>query len=571
MNLARLCVAAALAATACSSPKPQPPVEAAPAPTAPVVPIGQMPMVDINTVLAAVKALASDQFEGRAPGTRGEELAVNYITDQFRWLGLKPGNTDGTYVQKVPLVGITPTAAPLVVQKGGQQTTFKYKDDVVAWSKHVADTAAIKDSELVFVGYGVVAPEYNWDDYKGLDVKGKTIVMLINDPPVADPSDASKLDEKMFGGRAMTYYGRWTYKFEIAAQKGAAGALIVHEAGPAGYPFGVVQGNVNEKFDLATPDKNMGRAAIEGWVTLDAGRAILKMGGQDFDALKAQAATRDFKPVPLGVTASMTLHNRFRSVNSRNVLARLDGGDPKLKDEYVIYTAHWDHLGIGPAVDGDRIYNGATDNATGVAGMIAIAQAFRKLPAPPKRSIVFLSVTSEEQGLLGSEYYARNPVYPLAKTLAAINIDEMNVHGRTRDLPVVGYGQSELDEYVAAAAAEQGRIVKPDQEPEKGYYYRSDHFNFAKVGVPALFADPATETDFVGKAPDYGKKLTQDFTEHIYHQPNDEVRPDWDLSGTREDLQVLFAVGYRVAEADKYPQWKSGSEFKARRDEMLKR
>ena len=354
------------------------------------VPIGQLPDIDVDAVLAHTKTLSSDEFEGRAPGSKGEDLTVDYLVDQFKKIGLKPGNTDGTYVQKVPLVGITPAPAPLVFKKGAQQSRLKWKDDVVAWTKHVADSASLENSELVFVGYGVVAPEFNWDDYKGVDVKGKTLVMLVNDPPVPDPANPSELDPKTFGGKAMTYYGRWTYKYEIGAQKGAAGVLLIHETGPAGYPFDVVQSKVSEQFDLVTPDKNMGRVAIEGWITLDQGRKLLKMAGQDFDDLKKQAATREFKPVPLGVTASMTINNTLRTVDSRNVVARLEGGDPALKDEYVVYTAHWDHLGIGPEVDGDRIYNGAQDNAVGTGGLLEIARAFTKLPPPPKRSILFL-------------------------------------------------------------------------------------------------------------------------------------------------------------------------------------
>jgi len=521
-------------------------------------------------VLAHIKTLASDDYEGRGPGTEGEERTVRYLVDAFKKLGLQSGTADGSYVQKVPLVGISTPGAPLVLKKGASVEQVKWKDEVVAWTKHVADSASLDNSELVFVGYGIVAPEFDWDDYKGVDVKGKTLVMLVNDPPVPDPSNPSELDPKTFGGKAMTYYGRWTYKFEIAAEKGAAGAFIVHETGPAGYPFSVVQNsNLGERFDLVTPDKNMGRASIEGWVTLDQGRRILKMGGQDYDALKKLAATRDFKPVRLGVTASITLHNRLRTIDSRNVIAKLDGSDPNLKNECVVYTAHWDHLGIGPAVNGDRIYNGAVDNASGTAGLLEIARAYTKLAAPPKRSILFASVTAEEQGLLGSEYYATNPVVPLAKTLADINMDGLNVHGRTKDLNVVGYGASDLDGYLQDAAAEQGRVIHPDPEPEKGHYYRSDHFNFAKLGVPALF--PGEGVEFIGKPADYGMKVRQDYTEHDYHKPSDEVRADWDLSGAREDLKLLFAVGYRVAQADKFPEWKPGNEFKARRDAMLAR
>ena len=389
---------AALLAAACSTPESNPAHEPAPGPSPTVkrTTIGELPDIDMNAVLAHTKILSSDEFEGRAPGTKGEDLTVAYLMDQFKKIGLKPGNPDGTYIQKVPLVGITPAPASLVFKRGAAEQQLKWKDDVVAWTKHVASAANLENSELVFVGYGVVAPEYNWDDYKGVDVKGKTLVMLINDPPVADESNPAELDPKTFGGKAMTYYGRWTYKYEIAADKGAAAALIIHETGPAGYGFDVVQSKVTEQFDLVTPDKNMGRVAIEGWITLDQGRNVLKMAGQDFDALKKQAATREFKPVPLGVTASMTIKNTLRTVQSRNVLARLEGRDPASKNEYVIYTAHWDHLGVGPAVNGDTIYNGARDNAVGTAGLLEIARSFTKLPAPPKRSILFMSVTAEE-------------------------------------------------------------------------------------------------------------------------------------------------------------------------------
>jgi Zn-dependent M28 family amino/carboxypeptidase len=570
---ARAAVVLSLAIAACSGPKPDSGPTAAPVekPAArPQTPLAQLPPIDTNRILADIQVLASDRFEGRAPGSKGEELTVAHLVDQFKKAGLEPGNVDGTYVQKVPLVGITPEPAPLVLAKGSQRATLKWKDDVVAWTKHVAEAAAIDNSEVVFVGYGVVAPEFQWDDYKGVDVKGKTLLMLVNDPPVADAANPAALDDKMFGGRAMTYYGRWTYKYEIAAQKGAAGAIIIHETGPAGYPFDVVQTKVSEQFDLVTPDKNMGRPAIEAWISLAKGRALLGMAGQSFDELKARAATRDFKPVPLGVTASMRIKNTLRTIESQNVVAKVKGGDPVLSNEYVVYTAHWDHLGIGTAVNGDRIYNGAIDNASGTAALVELGRAFKALPQPPRRSILFLAVTAEEQGLLGSAYYSVTPIYPLAKTLANINMDELNVHGRTRELRVVGLGNSELDSYLQAALAEQGRVVEGDAEPEKGYYYRSDHFNFAKQGVPALNPDLARDQEFIGKPPEFGKRIVEEFNERDYHKPSDEVRPDWDLSGAREDLAVMFAVGYRVAESDKYPEWKPGTEFKALREAMLK-
>jgi Zn-dependent M28 family amino/carboxypeptidase len=557
-----------LAACSRTPSKPAPETLPGPTPTVQRTPIGELPEVDVDMVLAHTKELSADRYEGRAPGTSGEELTVAYLTDQFTKIGLKPGNPDGTYIQKVPLVGITAEGEPLVLTKGEEERRLNWKDDVVAWTKHVAESASLDNSELVFVGYGIVAPEYNWDDYKGLDVKGKTLVMLINDPPVPDPANANELDPKTFGGRAMTYYGRWTYKFEIAAEKGAVGALIIHETAPASYPFTVIQGsNLGEKFDLVTPDKNMGRAAIEGWVTSDQGRSLLNWAGHDFDELKKQAATRDFTPVPLGIAASMTIHNTLRTVASRNVVARLEGREPVHKDEYVVYTAHWDHLGSGPAIDGDTIYNGAKDNAVGVGGMLEIARAFTKLTTPPKRSILFLAVTAEEQGLLGSEYYSVTPLYPLARTVANINIDGVNIHGRTRDLTLVGYGASELDSYARDAAGEQGRIIRPDPETEKGFYYRSDHFNFAREGVPAMNADEGVE--FIGKSPEFSQKLREEWTERDYHKPSDVVRPTWDMSGAREDLKIFFAVGFRVAEADTFPEWKPGNEFRAKREAML--
>lgn len=536
----------------------------------PQLPLASLPKIDRQKILEHVKVLASDEFEGRAPGTKGDQLTVKYIQDQFKTLNLKPGNPDGTYLQKVPLVGIVGTQAkPLTVTKDAQKQTLKWADEVVAWTKHVADGAAVENSDVVFVGYGVEAPEFNWNDFKDVDVKGKTILVLVNDPAVPDPSDPSKLDPKTFKGDAMTYYGRWTYKLEQGARKGAAAIFVVHETGPAGYPFSVVQGNLREKFDLVTADKNMGRASIEGWITLEAAKRILALGGQDFDALKRQARTREFKPVPLGLKASMAVKNTLRTIDSHNVVAKLEGSDPKLKEEYIVYSAHWDHLGVGAPVNGDRIYNGALDNATGVGTVIEIARAFTQIQPPPKRSILFLMVTAEEQGLLGSQYYATKPLYALNKTVANINIDGVNQWGLTKDFTVIGMGASDLDDYLKAAADEQGRVLRPDQEPEKGFYYRSDHFNFAKQGVPAL--DPDSGIDFIGKDPAYGKTKRDEYTEKDYHAPSDEIKPDWDLSGAVEDAHLLLAVGYRVANAEKIPEWKPGNEFKATREESLKK
>lgn len=442
----------------------------------PLLPEAATAVLQEQRLLDEITMLASDSFLGRGPGTTGEDRTVAYLEQQFKAIGLEPGNPDGTYIQQVPLVGITPKPTPqLVLTKGSSKRVLAFKTDVVAWTKHVADSASIANSEMVFVGYGVQAPEFEWDDYKGLDGAGKTLVMLVNDPPLADSTQ--------FGGKAMTYYGRWTYKYEQGMKHQAAAVLIVHETGPAGYPFAVVQGKTGEQFDLVTPDKNLGRAPIEGWITLDQAKALFTMAGQDFDGLRAKASTRDFAPVPLGVSASMTIKNGLRTVQSRNMVAKITGSDPKLKDEYIVYTAHWDHFGIGDQINGDSIYNGALDNASGTAGMLQLARAFKALPAAPKRSILFLAVTAEEQGLLGSQYYSVTPLYPLAKTLANINIDGLNLSGRTKDLTVIGLGASELDDYIRDAAAIQSRVIRPDPESEKGYYYRSDHFNFAKQGA----------------------------------------------------------------------------------------
>ncbi|HOG30325.1 MAG TPA: M20/M25/M40 family metallo-hydrolase [Vicinamibacterales bacterium] len=528
------------------------------------------PAFSAEALMGHVKVLASDQFEGRAPGTRGEDLTVAYIIEQFAQAGLQPGNPDGTYAQNVPLVGITADpGAALVFRKGAAALKLAFKDDVVAWTKRVRPRVQVDASDVVFVGYGIEAPEFQWDDYKGAALSGKTLVMLINDPPIRSTDDPAGLDATLFGGRAMTYYGRWTYKYEMGAAKNAAAVLIVHETGPAGYPFSVVQGKVTEQFDLAAPDDNMRRPAIEGWITLERARELFALAGQDFDALKARAATRAFAPVDLGVRASMTIDSRIRRIVSRNVVGLLPGSDLALRHEYVVITAHWDHYGIGPEIDGDRIYNGALDNATGVAGMIEMARRFAARRPAPKRSLLFLSVTAEEQGLLGSEYYAENPLYPLNKTLAVINMDSLNIHGRTKDFTVVGLGASDLDDYARDAAAAQGRTVRPDARPEQGGYFRSDHFPFAKRGVPAINAGGGE--DFVGRPDGWGQRISAEYIARHYHKPSDEVRPEWDLAGALEDLQVYYAIAERAARTARWPEWKAGSEFKARRDAMLGR
>ena len=529
--------------------------------------LAELPGPSTDIMLVDIKKLSSDEFEGRMPGSKGEELTLEYITKQLKDSSLEPGAPNGEWLQKVSLVGLTPQAqTPFVVKKGATKKEFKPNDEVVAFSRHVADSAKIENSELVFVGYGVQAPEQQWDDFRGIDVKGKTIVVLVNDPPVTK-AGSSDLDDKVFGGKAMTYYGRWTYKYEKAAELGAAGVFIVHETGPAGYPFTVVQGMGRERFNLVTPDKNMGRASLEGWMSLEAATELFKMAGQDYQKLKALAATRDFKAVPLGLTASMAIGQQMRTVESANVVGKLTGSDSTLKNEYVIYTAHWDHLGVGEPVNGDKINNGALDNASGTAMVLEIARRLKKMKVAPKRTTLFLFVTAEEQGLLGSQYYADFPLYPLEKTAAVINIDGMNQWGRTKDLTVIGLGASDLDDYASAAAAEQGRVLRPDAEPEKGFYYRSDHFNFAKKGVPAF--DPDAGIDFIGKPEGYGKQKRDEYTGRDYHAPSDEIKADWDLSGAAEDAKLFLAMGYRIANAEKMPEWKAGNEFKSIRDKAL--
>jgi Zn-dependent M28 family amino/carboxypeptidase len=525
--------------------------------------------ISAESLMSEIKTLASDDFEGRKPGTAGEEKTVAYLQKQFQDLGLKPGNPDGTFIQNVPLAGTTSkTEASFTVK--GKKLAVELNKDVVAVSTRFVPKTTVKNSDIVFVGYGVVAPEYGWDDYKGVDVKGKTIVMLVNDPQIPDPADPSKLDPKMFHGDAMTYYGRWTYKYEIASEKGAAAAIIVHETALAGYGFEVVvSGKTGEMFGIQKPDNNMSRVPVEGWMTYDKTAELFKAAGLDLGAMKKEALKRDFKPVPLpGAKASFTVENTLRKADSRNVIAKLEGGDPALKDEYVVYTAHWDHFGKDPSLKGDQIMNGARDNASGTAGLLELARAYTKLAEKPKRSILFLSVTAEEQGLLGAKYYAENPLYPLKKTLANINMDSLNVWGKTSDLVVVGLGNSTLDDLITGILKEHGRTVTGDAEPQKGHYYRSDHFEFAKQGVPAL--EPEMGTIFPGKAADFSKQKRDGYDANDYHKPSDEVKADWDLAGAVDDLGVLFELGVKVANGDKFPTWKDGVEFKARREAMLK-
>ncbi len=513
-------------------------------------------------LLAHIKVLASDEFEGRAPGTKGEELSVKYITDQFKKIGLKPGNPDGTYTQEVPLAGIK-GEPKMSFAVGDKITELKYPDDFVASSARLGPEIRVDNSDVVFVGYGIVAPEYGWDDYKNVDVRGKTLLMLIGDPPVPDPKDPSKLDEKMFKGKAMTYYGRWTYKYEIAAQKRAAAAIIIHETEPAAYPWQVVRSSWGkENFELDNPNKNMDTVEARSWITLDTAKKLLADCGQNFDALKKSALTKEFRPVSLKATAYIEIKQQIRSFKSHNVIGKLEGGDPKLNGEYVIYTAHWDHLGRHPELQGDQIFNGAIDNASGVASVIELAGAFSKLNPPPKRSVLFMATAAEEAGLLGAKYYTQHPLYPLEKTLADINIDGVNPWGKSHDLEDLTNNNSTLDDLLGQAAARQGRVMKPSSEPEKGGFYRVDSFEFAKAGVPALHA--ARGVEIIGKPPEYGKQKRDEYVAKHYHQPSDEVDPTWDLSGAVQDVQLLFEVGYQVANGDKFPEWKPGSEFRVK-------
>jgi Zn-dependent M28 family amino/carboxypeptidase len=521
--------------------------------------------VTSTDLLRRTDVLAHDSMEGRAPGTAGEVKTVRYLIEEFQRLGLAPGNPDGTYVQNVPLVGSTAEVTSSL-QLGGKTFPLRGRDEYIASTRRVRDEVRVEGSELVFVGYGVVAPEYGWDDYKDVDVTGKTIVMLINDPAVPLAADPTQLDPAVFNGRAMTYYGRWTYKYEIAAQKGAAAALIIHETGPAGYPFEVLgAGWGRETFDIKSPDENMSRVAVQAWITEPKAREVLGTGGHSLDELKRQALSKDFRPISLGGTASFTIRNQLREVQSQNVVAKLEGS--VWPNEYIVYTAHWDHLGKDESRSGDNIFNGALDNASGTSQMIEIAEAFTKLPERPARSILFLAVTAEEKGLLGAKYYAENPLYPLEQTVANVNIDGINQWGRTRDIVVIGLGNSTLDDVLGEAAETQGRRLTADAEPEKGFYYRSDHFEFAKQGVPALYTDEGV--DFVDKPAGYSQQKRDEYTNVDYHKESDHIKPDWDLAGAVEDAQLLFQVGYRVSQRRAFPEWKPGTEFKALRDDML--
>jgi Zn-dependent M28 family amino/carboxypeptidase len=515
------------------------------------------PELDEPTFRRHIAALSADEFEGRKPATPGEAKTVEYIRQQFVALGLKPGN-GSTYFQSVPLVEITadPNIA-LTVSGGSESRSFKYRDDMVVWTKRVVTDAALEQSELVFVGYGIVAPEYDWNDYAAANIKGKTAVILINDPGFVTG------DPKLFAGRAMTYHGRWTYKYEEAMRQGAAGALIIHDTEPAAYGWEVVQsGWTGPQLDMASSDGNAARVAIEGWISAPTAEAIFQLAGKDLTALKAAAVRRDFKAVPLNLRASVAVHNSIRRSNSSNVVGILPGR--KRPDEYMLYMAHWDHLGRSDAVTGDNIYNGAIDNGTGTAALITLAQAFARAKPAPERSVVFAAVTAEESGLLGSAHYADHPLFPLERTAAVINMDALYAGGPTRDVAVIGYGSSELEDYLRDAAKKQDRVLKPEPTPERGYFYRSDHFNLAKKGVPALYFKLGTDDREHGDA--WGRQQQEDYVAQRYHKPSDQYDPSIDFRGTMQDIKLFYAVGSRIANEDDWPEWNRGNEFRATRE-----
>lgn len=504
-----------------------------------------------------VAVLASDEFEGRKPATRGEEKTVAYLSAQFEALGLEHGN-GSSWIQEVPLVEITADPdTKLLFARGEEKRTLDFGTDMVVWTKRVVPRSGIQASELVFVGYGIVAPEFGWNDYAAADIKEKTAVILINDPGFVTG------DPKQFAGRAMTYHGRWTYKFEEAARQGAAGAIIIHETEPASYGWQVVVSSWSgPQLDKTSADDSASRVAIEGWITNDSAARLFEMAGKDYAALKAAATRADFKAVPLGVRATVTVSNAIRRSKSANVIGVRRGSTRP--DEFVIYLAHWDHLGRSPGGSGDTIFNGAVDNATGVAGLLTLAQAFRRAKPAPERSVVFLAVTAEESGLLGSAYYAEHPIVPLERTAAVINMDSLYPGGVTREISVVGHGSSELEDYLREAAAKHGRVIEPEPTPERGYFYRSDHFNLAKKGVPALYTKLGIDDRARGVS--YGKQLRQEYDAKRYHQPADEYDSRMEFSGSLADLGLLFDVGYRVSTERRWPNWYPGNEFRAARE-----
>jgi len=514
-----------------------------------------------DSLVKNIKVLSSDSFQGRRPFTMGETRAINYIETEFKSIGLEPGNNN-SYMQEVPMVEIKPDAAPILKAHSSHGAIdLQNMSDYVIWTENTTPQVTIDDAAVVFAGFGVVAPEYNWNDYAGLDVKNKIVLVMVNDPGFTIN------DTSLFKGKTMTYYGRWTYKYEEAARQGAKGCIIIHNTAAASYPFNVVQNsNGGTKLHLDTRGTNDYRCPLMGWITTDAANKLLAAAGKD-SSLFIQANQLGFKPVPLDLKISASLKIKATFNLSHNVIATIKGSTKP--NEYIIYTAHWDHLGIGkPDEKGDSIYNGALDNASGTAALIELARCFKSLKTPPERTIVFLSVTAEEQGLLGSEYYTKHPVYPLNKTIANINMDELSANGKTKDIAISGAGQSELEDILLTEVNKQGRYISPEAHPEAGHYFRSDHFNFAKAGVPALTTSDGIDNVEKGKV--YGQKLIDEFNTKYYHRPADEYdAARWNLDGAMQDLALLFLVGKKLAFSAEWPKWKTGSEFKAIREKSL--
>lgn len=509
--------------------------------------------VNVENIKKHIVELSDDAYRGRKPFTSGEEKTVDYIKSEFEKMGVQPGNGD-SYFQEVPLVEITGKPASTMEIVGSSTVlTFQFGTDYVISTEREQDSVQVTNSDLVFCGFGVVAPEYGWNDYAGLDMEGKTAVVLVNDPGFGTESDS------VFKGNIMTYYGRWTYKYEEAERQGAEAILIIHETTSAGYPWQVVQtGFSGASLQLQSDEGHSDKPALQGWISLDAAKRLFEAADIDLAVQIREARKQGFTPVPMAMQMSTSLENTFERNTSRNVIGRIEGKERP--QETIIYTAHWDHLGVGPAVDGDSIYNGARDNATGTAAVLEIARAFTLLEEAPDRSLVFLLVTAEEEGLLGSQWYAEHPVYPLNKTVANMNMDALSTTGETDDLAITGYGHSDLDDYAAEAAEDQERYVTPDPEPEKGYFFRSDHFNFAKVGVPALYAKGGLDHRARGR--EYGEAQERAFRAEHYHQPSDEFTEDTDLGAVRQDAELYFEIGRRLADEETFPQWKEGSEFK---------
>jgi len=504
-----------------------------------------------------IAELASDAYEGREPGTPGEDKTVAYLRKEFQALGLEPGNR-GQWFQSVPITSVNIATDVVLALRGPDfSADLSFEDQMVVFTWRQQKSVALEASELVFAGYGINAPERGWNDYQGIDVTGKTVVVLVNDPGFATQNPA------LFNGNAMTYYGRWTYKYEEAARQGAAGVIIVHETDAAGYPWEVVRNSWSgTEIGLTAKNRNADKAAVHGWIPLDQAEALFHAAGMDYGDVKAAAAKPGFTALPMGgITASVRLENTMSSQTSRNVLALIPG--TSYPEEVIIYTSHWDHLGVRPGVDGDDIYNGAADNASGVAALLALARQFKEQETAPERSVLFLAVTAEESGLLGSRWYGENPVFPLQQTVANLNMDYIaaGTIGPTRDVALVGLGNSELDDYLAEAVAEQGRVVVPEPFPEQGFYYRSDHFSFARVGVPALFLNRPTDSTEHGKA--WGEARLNNYFAQDYHKPSDEYDPAWDLRGAVQEVQVLYAIGKALAANRDFPKWSDGVEFKA--------